>query len=73
MTAFTRENALCNSLDTEDLCTLFLAVIPGSDSCSKAFLRTDYMKYIVISSVVGGGIWALHIITDQLNKRQQKD
>ncbi|KAI8079227.1 hypothetical protein BDF21DRAFT_383354 [Thamnidium elegans] len=51
-----RDNALCNALDTEDLYTLSLPVIPRSDSCSKALLRTDYIKDIIISSVVGGGI-----------------
>ncbi|KAI8060407.1 uncharacterized protein B0P05DRAFT_624775 [Gilbertella persicaria] len=56
MTAFTRDNALCNALDTEDLYTLSLLVIPGNEFCSKALLRTDYMKDIIINSVVGGGI-----------------
>jgi hypothetical protein len=56
MTTFSRDNTLDNTLDTEDLYTLSLPVIPGSDSCSKALLRTDDMKDIIISSVAGGGI-----------------
>ncbi|KAG2218860.1 hypothetical protein INT45_011284 [Circinella minor] len=52
----TRDNTLCNPLDTEELYTLSLPVTPGSDSSSKALLRTDDIKDIIISSVVGGGI-----------------
>ncbi|KAG2221854.1 hypothetical protein INT45_003568 [Circinella minor] len=48
-----------NSLDTEDLYTLSLPVPPGTDPCGKVMLRTDDIKNIIISSVVGGGICAI--------------
>lgn len=51
-TAFTRDHAL----ETEDLYMLSLLVTPGNDFCSKALLRTDYIKDVIINSVVGGGI-----------------
>ncbi|KAI7848341.1 hypothetical protein BDC45DRAFT_450385 [Circinella umbellata] len=56
MTTFTRDNPLCNPPDTEELYTLFLPVTPGSDSCSRAVLRIDDIKDIIISSVAGGEI-----------------
>jgi hypothetical protein len=38
------------------LYTLSLPVTPDSNSCSKTLLRTDEIKDIIISSVVGGSI-----------------
>lgn len=35
---------------------LSLPVIPGTDACSKALLRTEEVRDIIISSVVGDSI-----------------
>lgn len=45
-----------NTVKIEDLYSLSLPVVPDTDACSKALLRTDEIKDILISTVVGGGI-----------------
>lgn len=75
MTTFKRDNTLYNALDIEDLYTLPLPVTPGSDSCGKALLRTDDIKDIIISSVVGSGIcgFACHNRPTESNDNKRTD
>lgn len=59
MATFLHDESFNIASNNEELYALSLPVIPGSDSCSKALFRTDAIKDIVISSVVGGGICGL--------------
>ncbi|CEI88119.1 hypothetical protein RMCBS344292_02519 [Rhizopus microsporus] len=56
MLTLTRGHTPDNQVASEDLYTLSLPVVPGSDACSKALLRTDEIKNIIISTIIGDGI-----------------
>ncbi|CEG74944.1 hypothetical protein RMATCC62417_10069 [Rhizopus microsporus] len=56
MLTLTRDHTPDNQVASEDLYTLSLPVVPGSDACSKALLRADEIKNIIISTIIGDGI-----------------